>query len=136
MSTMPAPLWAALAFMLVGASLVVDGIRRYQREQRALASQMSQMSQMSQAFSDTNPNCRCAPLAAVAPAWTFDASDTTPDYGACPECYLLWLHRCQSAQIPRTANGEYIQPEGPAQLCPEHAASTLGRAMQREEATR
>lgn len=108
---MPASMIAALSVIVFGAALLVSGLRQIRQEHQEH-------------------------LPAVQPARQFDHSDTTPDYGRCPECYLLWLQRTPAAQIPRDASGAYLQPEGPARLCPEHAASTLGYAMRREEATR
>lgn len=73
-------------------------------------------------------------LPSVLPAHFFDASDTTPDFGTCPECYLLWLHRVSDVQ--RTADGGYVMPQGAPALCAEHASSTLGRAIERKEMAR
>lgn len=63
----------------------------------------------------------------VLPEWRFDESiapDGTVTY--CPQCYLL----------VRVVDGWQVEPKGAQQFCPEHAYSTLARALTREESTR
>ena len=106
---LPPQIIAGLAFVVVGCSLIVDGLRSYRREQARLARLLRQAT---------------PPVASpVRPAWMVDNSDTSDE---CPACYIEHLQR---GQLPRHEDGSYLTPAGAPVICARHRASPLARAI-------
>lgn len=105
---LPPQIIAGLAFVVVGGSLIVDGLRRYRREQARLARHLA---------------AATPPTPPVRPAWMVDNSDTSDE---CPACYIEHLQR---GQLPRHEDGSYVTPAGAPVICARHQATPLARAI-------